>query len=774
MLLLSLSLGIAGMACVTWAEDDEEETEETEELFRADYKVYFDANGGTWKDEDAEKQYTSGVDLMEEDGLYFPLADAVELPGYELAGWMKEKNGTTVVEEPYKITEEITLYAKWVKLPVVKFNLNGGSWAGTAAEQKYANGTMEDDDTGFFPIPSAKEISRKNHVFEGWTETKNGTDFVDDEYMGHVDDDGTVVDTTLYAKWIKLCKVTLNENGGKWDSKAQYKDGATVHENDWIVLPDENSISRKGYVFLGWTAKKNTGAILKGDYAINSDITLYARWAKIVSVTFDAGKGYFGNNKKATQKEVKAAAGFALGDALAGEDYVPQNGKKAFVGWYKDKKCTNPVKMSDVVTKDVTYYAKWETEVYKITVANLKGADYVNRATGQLVKSSKDSSYSFYISEGDEIGDLSASKKGVEAKLYFDKDCKQKPFYSNFVPTADTTVYAKFLKTIKVTMDANGGETYTASGKPVTKATYTVSKSMTCAELPVVVRKGYYFVGWYDVKNPSKILSDTYAFTKNITVQAEWEKGIEVKLDLKGGAFTEYNAYRELFPAFYIKPKTAINSVRGPIPVPIKSGYAFAGWKSSVTKKTLASIDSEKPAKNTTYTAVWNKKYVKVTLTAGAGSIYDAIKGVYASKAVVNVAKGKTLSQVELNYNGKDQSGQPAFIGWSLKKNGNVLAPTYKFTKAVTLYPIFAKEKDVRVAMVLNGGKLNQKLYTEPFVQYVQKGGTISLPDASKVTKAGYKLAGWYTDYKCTKKIKTPKKFKPTKNCYIYAKWKKK
>ena len=848
MLFLACSLVFTGMTSSVMAE----EVDETEELFRADHKVKFDANGGEWSDDEEEEKYTSGVDLMEEDGLYFPLSDVVTRDGYYLDGWTKEKNGTERVEEPYWITEEITLYAKWVKIPVVKFDLEEGSWASASAEAAYENGILEDEDEGFYLLPTKKKVARQGYFFEGWTETKNGTEIVDYEYA-------TEKDIKLYAKWRKQCRVTysleggswagskaantygkgiytsednatvpvpvtkdvkngscfflgwsavkdgpvvmdegtktytpednvtfyaswlqrytfkLDVNGGKWSSSTEFEKGKIVEKDEWLALPEENAVSRKGYIFLGWTEKENAGNLLKGEYQVQKDTTLYARWAKVVQLTLDAGKGYFGKNKKNDTKKLDVAAGFAIGDVLTEAECIPQNGKLAFEGWFVDKKCTTPARKSDIIKKDTTYYAKWSRDSYKITVANLKGAAYVNRATGQYVNAaaSKASSYSFYIAEGDEIGSLSANKKGKEAQFYFDKACKQKPFYAGYVPTGNTTVYAKYVKTVTVTWDADGGST-SGSAEVATKGTVSAAERVTVEQLPAVVRDGYYFVGWYAANESSRILAADAVITKNTTVKAKWEKGIKITLNLNGGSLPDYYT-RELLPAFYVKAKTAISVSRGTIPAPTRSGYSFAGWKSSVTKKTVQSLDGEKPAKATVYSAVWSKKFVKVTLMGGAGSIYDSEKDTYVAKTVVNVLKGKTLSQADLKFDGSDdRSGRSDFLGWSLKKNGTVLKESYKFTKSVTLYPVWAKNTDIRVVVIANGGVINNKVQKDPYIYYVKKGSTLKLPGSTAIKRAGYKLSGWYTDYKLSKKVKNPNKFKPTKNCYVYAKWSKK
>ena len=114
--------------------------------------------------------------------------------------------------------------------------------------------------------------------------------------------------------------------------------------------------------------------------------------------------------------------------------------------------------------------------------------------------------------------------------------------------------------------------------------------------------------------------------------------------------------------------------------------------------------------------------------------------------------------------------------GWSLKNGGTALKSSYKFTKNVTLYPKWKKSTaGLHVALVTNGGAIDKNPNNNPTVYGVNKKGSIvSLPTKSKIEREGYTFVGWYSDPALKKKISTPSKFKVTKSCYVYAKWKKK
>ena len=567
--------------------------------------------------------------------------------------------------------------------------------------------------------------------------------------------------------------VKFDPNSGTWYSsyyKSEYENGYKVSKGSSMYLPGSYAVERSGYKMIGWTTTKNGTPVLTGDYTPTKNITLYAKWAKLYKVTFNAGEGYFGSNTSQKTKVIQIESGKDIGYNLSYSSNTPRNGSKAFLGWYKDSALKTPAKRSDTITKDTTYYAKYEAKVYKITVTGLKGASYQNRATGEYVseRDSTAASYSFYIRQGDEIGYLYADKDDEDARFFFDQDCKTKPYYSSFVPTGNLTVYAKFNSEVTITWDAAGGKDYND------KSTGTVSckKNLMCENLPTSLTKaGYYFVGWYDKADSSKkTLPASHVFKANTTVVAKWATGIKITFKANGGTFSGGRDTEVI----YIKAKSAINesfSVR-------KDGYALTGWKNSVTGKTVTSIYNEKPAKATTYTAVWTKQTtaetVNVTIMAGEGSIYDWNSDKYVTKLVVKAVKNSTLGDLDLYidlmhdepYKGLD------VVGWSLSKGGSALSSSYKITKAVTLYPLWAKRTSPKVVLVTNGGAIDKRPDNDPRIIYAQKDSTIKLPDASNIEKEGFTFLGWYTDPAFKTKVSNPDAFKVTKSCYLYAKWK--
>ena len=757
------------------------------------YDVRFDLNGGTLAedleaaDPDTYKKFADGETVMEGRELYIEptfwkgevIKDAVVRDGYKIVGWTETKDGGKVVNNGYKPTKDITLYAKWAKAHSVKFDLNGGRLADgleeadTSEYRKYTEGTTVVDgevvnlymhfwDGSDYHIVA----ERDGYRFDGWTETRDGSTVYDGAYTPKKD-------ITLYAKWTKTYTVTFDVNSGTWTNdyyRRTYGNGYQVEQEDQhFYLPDSDALTRSGYTLAGWTTTRDGTPVLTGNYEVTEDITLYAKWVKYCKVTLNAGEGYFGSNTSAKTKVIQVAEGLDIGSYLVSSSN-PRGGSRVFLGWYKDPELKTPVKKSDTVTGNITLYAKYEAKTYKITVTNLKGASYTKRGTNEYISGSGSTaeSYDFYISQGDEIGGLDAHKNSVSAQFFFDQECKTRPFYNDYVPTGDTTVYAKWDTEITISWDGDDGRTY----EGVWQGSVTCKKDQMCTTLPAqLIKGGYYFVGWYDAADSSqKILPASHVFTKDTTVKAKWATGIKITFEPDGGTFNSYGD-----PVLYIKPKTSVGE-QMTFSV-YREGYTLTGWKNSAGK--VVDLYDEKPDKAATYTAVWTKNAssdttVNVTLIAGDGSIYSYENDGFVSKLVVKVPKGSTLGDADFNNSVHDEPSKKLyFAGWSTSENGEALKSSYEFTKDVKLYPVWQNSAaGLSVALVTNGGAIDNLPSNSPKVYKTAKDATIKLPNASNMEKEGFTFVGWYTDPAFTTKVSTPDAYKVTKSCYLYAKWK--
>lgn len=176
---------------------------------------------------------------------------------------------------------------------------------------------------------------------------KDGFDF-----LGWYDGDTKVTfpyevtkDVTLVAKWAakKTEKFTVKfvQNNGKEDKVYEVNKGEKQ-------LPPNVSGTKEGYVFRGWYDED--GNSFSKDTIINKNYVVTAKWAKLLKINLDLDGGE-GLNVTYTEEGTQLSR-------------PPKPSKKnyTFLGWYTDSEKTKEYNFDDVVTKDMTLYAKWKED----------------------------------------------------------------------------------------------------------------------------------------------------------------------------------------------------------------------------------------------------------------------------------------------------------------------------------------------------------------------------------------------------------------------------
>ena len=141
--------------------------------------------------------------------------------------------------------------------------------------------------------------------------------------------------------------VTFDANGGKLTGEA------TVNiDKDSFVATDKIPVaSYEGYIFKGWFSAKEGGNEVIPDFdSFSADTTLYARWAKAYTVTFDAGEGQLTGEASVVVEENGTVSKVPTA-TLSGLE---------FHGWYTAEEGGELVDLDNFkVTKDVTLYARF-------------------------------------------------------------------------------------------------------------------------------------------------------------------------------------------------------------------------------------------------------------------------------------------------------------------------------------------------------------------------------------------------------------------------------
>ena len=243
---------------------------------------------------------------------------------YSFQGWYTTAECSTTFDFSTPITGDTTVYAKWVKKPIVSFNRNGH---GTAP----ASQTVELNGKAVKPADPTAE----GYVFRGWYTTAACTTEFDFNTP-------IAADTTLYAKWDEIYTVTFNVGGhGTAPTPQKVENGskATKPENP----------TAKGWRFDGWYTDEKCTARYDFDKAVTANTTLYAKWTQLFTLTFETNGG-----TKIDSVEAPDGSLVYLGS------YKPTKSGYYFVGWYTDKNLTRASRVGYVrMDGNKTVYAKF-------------------------------------------------------------------------------------------------------------------------------------------------------------------------------------------------------------------------------------------------------------------------------------------------------------------------------------------------------------------------------------------------------------------------------
>lgn len=243
---------------------------------------------------------------------------------YSFQGWYTDTRYTMEYDFSKEVTEDTTVYAKWVKKPIVSFNANGH---GTAPARQ----TVELNGKAVKPADPTAE----GYVFRGWYTTAACTTEFDFNTP-------ITADTTLYAKWNETYTVTFNVGDHGTAPAAQKV------ENGGKATKPENPTA-KGWRFDGWYTDERCTARYDFDKAVTANTTLYAKWTQLFTLTFETNGG-----TKIDSVEAPDGSLVYLGS------YKPTKSGYYFVGWYTDKNLTRESRVGYVrMDGNKTVYAKF-------------------------------------------------------------------------------------------------------------------------------------------------------------------------------------------------------------------------------------------------------------------------------------------------------------------------------------------------------------------------------------------------------------------------------
>ena len=735
-----------------------------EDVTKRDYKVVFDTMGYGEVETQSVPYGTLAVKPV-----------APERPGYALVGWYREADLTTVWNfRADTVTEDVTLYAKWVPSSdaagcaiidsgemtmdgkTLTIELPNAQTTFAFGEQltvsPYAQYEVSTDIAGKDVIPSATvELEVGDNVF--YIQTVSGTGSNRDQYKAVV-------------RRREVYTVTYSFGGGIADVTEQVEEDALAPFKD---------ASRDGYTFTGWSS--NGEAWDFESDRVTGDVTLTAGWsANSYRVTFDVAGG-----SAVDEAQVTFGEEFSL--------EVPTRVGYTFVGW----KTADGVAVTDGIgvgtgewgiAEDVVLTAAWTVNAYNIEYKNMDGA--VNAASNPSRYTIEDddvvlgepskTGYTFVGWTADEAGedvvteiDTSACEDVVlwaqwEINTYTatfvadDGTVEEVEFTVEDDSLTEPVVPAKVGYTGKwedydiVADDITVEAVYTPIVYNITYAgledgehsnadEYTIeSATITLTDAS---RVGYDFVGWYDgEREVTEIAQGSHG---DITLTAKWEAivyGITYE-NLKGASMPSKTTYT-------IEDKTfALQSLSGVV------GYDFVGW-----------YDGEQEV-----TEIAQGSHGDITLTAKWEAIVYNIIYEY-DDTIGDVAEGDSLKE---SYTIEDDFDFVTlecftegyhFDGWYTQKDlgtgEQVTGIDLGTIGDITVYAHWGLEV-YDITYVGADGVTS----TNP-VNYTIESETFTISD---LTKVGYTFDGWFEDEACEVAADTTVEIGSTGDLVFYASW---
>jgi uncharacterized repeat protein (TIGR02543 family) len=231
------------------------------------YTVTFDANGAT--NETAPQPITAAKGSV----ITLPNEVGLSIDGNTFGGWNTSAAGTGdhyTAGSPYTVNEDVTLYAKWDKVPpeyrTVTFYTDGGS---SISAQMVIAGSM---------ATRPADPTKNGYTFGNWYSDEGLTTLYDFSTP-------VTVHINLFAKWIpNTYTVTFDKNNTDLGStEASPQTGTVTYPEPLGTLPEPPT--RPGYTFTGWNKLANgTGEAVTETTAVNANITVYAQWKEGVIV----------------------------------------------------------------------------------------------------------------------------------------------------------------------------------------------------------------------------------------------------------------------------------------------------------------------------------------------------------------------------------------------------------------------------------------------------------------------------------------------------------
>ncbi len=400
-------------------------------------------------------------------------------PRMKFKGWFRDKNCTVPVSDdgkPVTVTDDVEFYAGWENVyKLLLLDPNGGYFLNEkkdAVSRDPLGFSIWTDEEMYFS-DSGTILNEDLHLrFAGWAETKDAKTpkypYEGNYFTPYISLSATLdpsKDTTLYAVWEEdfFKVVTYDARGGvvttEWERDEKFASPYRVQqawkdgESGGKVYPGNFVAERDGKVFAGWHYDQECKRPAS-DFTISQDVTLYAKWMDIHTVTFDLGAGKVDGASSCTLDVTDNKSIRQMGLDMPA-DPVPDDPGSAFAGWFRDPARTKGITRSGImdlaVTDDVTFYAGY-ADACSVTF---------NANGGRFASVSDSDTWTVRVPVGGTVNGryptvVNDNERKVFGGWFTDPGCtREVENVHDLTVNGDMTLFAGFADCYIVTFDAN-------------------------------------------------------------------------------------------------------------------------------------------------------------------------------------------------------------------------------------------------------------------------------------------------------------------------------
>lgn len=258
------------------------------------YEVRFNKNNedATGEMDNQEFDYGTDQDLS---------ANTFELTGYTFVGWAETSGGDKAYDDEDEVGDLSTtdggivdLYAVWT---ANKYTLTLANTDATSGSSQTVQATFDDAmpmKTTAVGTPAVAALSRTGYTFTGWSYSGKQYYSYDGSSLSSANNWDVADNKTLTPDWsINSYTLTWSWNGGSTSSTTHTAAGSVVFGTT-LAYPDDESMSKTGYTFNGWSSQPSTmpatNTTITAQWTINNyNVAVLANSHVTITATPDGG-----------------------------------------------------------------------------------------------------------------------------------------------------------------------------------------------------------------------------------------------------------------------------------------------------------------------------------------------------------------------------------------------------------------------------------------------------------------------------------------------------